>query len=144
MKALRYDTADLHSSISVRVRVEAVRQGCTHRLHPPPAPCWGLEASPALKGAACKSWRWQAGGNPGSSILSHTAAHNDPLLDSRVRGPVSRCQPPAIHESTQQCQRETMRPLLKSRSAPHLGGGNISDCSAPMEIKICECGVTCV
>lgn len=46
------------------------------------------------KGSAGGSWRWQAVGNPGSSTPSRTYVHNDPLLDSRVWGPATHCQPP--------------------------------------------------
>ena len=46
------------------------------------------------KRSAGGSWRWQAVGNPGSSTPSRTYVHNDPLLDSRVWGPATHCQPP--------------------------------------------------
>lgn len=64
------------------------------------------------KGYACASWWWQAAGNPGSSIPSLTALHNDPLLDS-PRPCESLLAPPTIHERSQHCQGENNEASIK-------------------------------
>ncbi len=107
-----------------------------HCLHLVSAPCRRLAGSPALKGLVVRAGGDRlAGGNPGSSIPSRTAVHNDPLLDSRVGGPGTRCQPPAIHERTRHCQGENKEASIKQQISWSLTRENISDCRSLITLK---------
>ena len=114
-------TTSINSSSSASVRVEAELWEAPTDSHPARRSMLAARS----KGSACGSWRWQAVGNPGSSTPSRTAVHNDPLLDSRVWGPATHCQPPPP-KSMSNAREDTMRPLSNCTSVGHQEVRNIS------------------